>query len=566
METIQLSGYTTLEKRHIATRHLIPKQITTNGLNPENVQMNEDVIDKVITSYTRESGVRNLERELGSVCRSKAVQFAEAKDTNTIPAYSPAVSVDDLEDILGIERFDEELAATTAQPGVVTGLVAYASGTQGSILFIEVADMPGAGRVQLTGKLGDVLKESVEVALSWVKSHAYELALTHDPSEDIMKSRAIHVHCPSGAIPKDGPSAGLAHTIALISLFSGKTVPPHLAMTGEVALRGKVMPVGGIKEKLIGALRAGVKKVLLPQQNRKEVKDLPEEVKEGLEIVLVGHIWEALPHAGGLAGTTVDTTLFPLDTLKTRLQSAAGFFPSGGFRGVYNGIGSAVVGSAPGAALFFVTYEGVKAHFGTADVGAGTHMLAASLGEVAACAVRVPTEVVKQRAQAGQHASSREALASILRLRREHGVSRVWGELYRGWSITVFREVPFTVIQFPLWEGMKRYALQRRQHLNPTAFVTDPTALQTGAAESALYGSLSGAIAAGLTTPLDVLKTRMMLARERQSVAALASRIWRDEGSRAFFAGVGPRTIWISIGGAVFLGSYQWASNLLAGR
>ncbi|KAK3067376.1 S-adenosylmethionine transporter [Teratosphaeriaceae sp. CCFEE 6253] len=413
-----------------------------------------------------------------------------------------------------------------------------------------------------------------------------------------MKSRAIHVHCPSGAIPKDGPSAGLAHTIALISLFSGKTVPPHLAMTGEVALRGKVMPVGGIKEKLIGALRAGVKKVLLPQQNRKEVKDLPEEVKEGLEIVLVGHIWEALPHvwpdaewpgqrgwsgfegrlrclyflvdaspkAGGLAGTTVDTTLFPLDTLKTRLQSAAGFFPSGGFRGVYNGIGSAVVGSAPGAALFFVTYEGVKAHFGTADVGAGTHMLAASLGEVAACAVRVPTEVVKQRAQAGQHASSREALASILRLRREHGVSRVWRELYRGWSITVFREVPFTVIQFPLWEGMKRYALQRRQHLNPAASTAGPGALQTGAAESALYGSLSGAIAAGLTTPLDVLKTRTMLARERQSVAALASRIWRDEGSRAFFAGVGPRTIWISIGGAVFLGSYQWASNLLAGR
>ncbi|TKA41950.1 Lon protease 2, peroxisomal [Friedmanniomyces endolithicus] len=296
METIQLSGYTTLEKRHIATRHLIPKQIITNGLADKDVQMNDDVIDKVITSYTRESGVRNLEREIGSVCRSKAVQFAEAKDTNTLPAYSPAVNVDDLEDILGVERFEEELAASTAQPGVVTGLVAYSTGSQGSILFIEVADMPGSGRVQLTGKLGDVLKESVEVALSWVKCHAYELALTHDPNEDIMKARAIHVHCPSGAIPKDGPSAGLAHTVALISLFSGKAVPPNLAMTGEVALRGKVMPVGGIKEKLIGALRAGVKKVLLPQQNRKDVKDLPVEVTEGLEIVLVGHIWEALPH------------------------------------------------------------------------------------------------------------------------------------------------------------------------------------------------------------------------------------------------------------------------------
>ena len=294
METIVLSGYTTLEKRHIALRHLIPKQITTNGLKPEHIALSDPVVDKVITSYTRESGVRNLEREIGSVCRAKAVQFAEARDTNTLPAYSPAVSVDDLEDILGIERFEEELAAHSLAPGVVTGLVAYSSGAQGSILFIEVADMPGSGRVQLTGKLGDVLKESVEVALTWVKSHAYELALTHDPSEDIMKSRSIHVHCPSGAIPKDGPSAGLAHTIALISLFSGKSVPPTLAMTGEVSLRGKVMPVGGIKEKLIGALRAGCKKVLLPIANRKDAKELPDEVKEGLEIVHVAHIWEAL--------------------------------------------------------------------------------------------------------------------------------------------------------------------------------------------------------------------------------------------------------------------------------
>lgn len=296
METIQLSGYTTLEKRAIATRHLIPKQITTNGLKPEDVQMKDEVIDKVITSYTRESGVRNLEREIGSVCRSKAVQFAEARDTNTLAAYVPTVTEEDLEDMLGIERYEEEIAARSSQPGIVTGLVAYSMGNQGSILFIEIADMPGSGRVQLTGKLGDVLKESVEVALSWVKSHAYELALTHDPNEDIMKSRSIHVHCPSGAIPKDGPSAGLAHTVGLISLFSGKSVPPSIAMTGEVALRGKVMPVGGIPAKLIGALAAGVKKVLIPAQNRKDIKELPREVLDGLEIVTVGHIWEALPH------------------------------------------------------------------------------------------------------------------------------------------------------------------------------------------------------------------------------------------------------------------------------
>ena len=296
METISLPGYTTVEKRHIANQHLIPKQIITNGLASGQVEFCDDVVDTIITSYTRESGVRNLEREIGSVCRSKAVQYADAKDAADLDSYSPAVIVGDLEDILGIERFDEEIADKTSVPGIVTGLVAYSYGGQGSILFIEVADMPGNGRVQLTGKLGDVLKESVEVALTWVKAHSYELGLTSDASEDIMKDRSIHVHCPSGAIPKDGPSAGLAHTVALISLFSGKAVPPQIAMTGEVSLRGRVMPVGGIKEKLIGALRAGVKTVLLPKGNRKDAKDLPQEVKDGLEIIHVGHIWEALRH------------------------------------------------------------------------------------------------------------------------------------------------------------------------------------------------------------------------------------------------------------------------------
>jgi ATP-dependent Lon protease len=294
METIQLSGYTTLEKRHIASRHLIPKQITTNGLNQENLQIPTDVLDKIITAYTRESGVRNLEREIGSVCRSKAVEYATCKDTHTLAAYTPTVTLEDLDSTLGIEKFAEELTETQSRPGVITGLVAYSSGGQGSILFIEIADMPGSGRVQLTGKLGDVLKESVEVALTWVKAHAFDLGLTDSAKEDIMKNRSIHVHCPSGAIPKDGPSAGLAHTIALISLFSNTPVPPTLAMTGEVSLRGRVLPVGGIKEKLIGAMRAGVERVLLPEGNRKDARDLPEEVKVGLKIEFVGHIWEAL--------------------------------------------------------------------------------------------------------------------------------------------------------------------------------------------------------------------------------------------------------------------------------
>ncbi|KAI4117877.1 MAG: hypothetical protein LQ345_001972 [Seirophora villosa] len=295
METISLPGYTTVEKRHIANQHLIPKQITTNALNEGQVIFTDSVVDAIITSYTRESGVRNLEREIGSVCRYKAVEYADASDSSSPSTYNPHVSLSDLETILGTERFEEEIAEKHAAPGIVTGLVAYSSGGQGSILFIEVADMPGgAGRVQLTGTLGDVLKESVEVALTWVKAHAFELGLTPDAADDIMHNRSIHVHCPSGAVPKDGPSAGLAHTIALVSLFSGKAVPPQVAMTGEVSLRGRVMPVGGIKEKLIGALRAGVKTVLLPNANRKDVKDLPEEVRRGLEIVHVGHIWEAV--------------------------------------------------------------------------------------------------------------------------------------------------------------------------------------------------------------------------------------------------------------------------------
>ncbi|OAA81133.1 Peptidase S16, Lon [Akanthomyces lecanii RCEF 1005] len=294
MEMIYLPGYTTLEKRHIALQHLVPKQIRANGLSEDQVIFNEDVVSKVIESYTREAGVRNLERELGSVCRSKAVQYAEAKDGGRLEHYRRELTVDDLEDILGIEKYEEEIAEKTSRPGIVTGLVAYSTGGNGSILFIEIADMPGRGTVQLTGKLGTVLKESVEVALTWVKAHAFELGLTQEPSADIMKNRSIHVHCPAGAIPKDGPSSGIGQAIALISLFSGKPVPPTMAMTGEISLRGRVTAVGGIKEKLIGALRAGVKTVILPSQNKKEAKDLPQEVKDGLEIIHVSHVWEAI--------------------------------------------------------------------------------------------------------------------------------------------------------------------------------------------------------------------------------------------------------------------------------
>ncbi|EHK45597.1 hypothetical protein TRIATDRAFT_299314 [Trichoderma atroviride IMI 206040] len=272
--------------------------------------------------------------------------------------------------------------------------------------------------------------------------------------------------------------------------------------------------------------------------------------------------------AGALAGTTVDLSLFPLDTLKTRLQSSAGFFPSGGFSGIYRGIGSAVVGSAPGAAFFFCTYETTKSFLGkrirrnSNDASDGwvpadilTHMGASSLGEIAACSVRVPTEVVKQRAQAGHHGgSSAKALGHILSRYSATGggLFAVWRELYRGWGITVFREVPFTVIQFPLWEAMKAWGRRRRND-----------GRDVSAGESALYGSLAGGVAAASTTPLDVLKTRVMLSKERVSVGEVFRRMARDEGVRPFFAGIAPRVTWISIGGAIFLGSYQWVINTM---
>lgn len=273
--------------------------------------------------------------------------------------------------------------------------------------------------------------------------------------------------------------------------------------------------------------------------------------------------------SGALAGTTVDLSLYPLDTLKTRLQSSSGFLASGGFTGIYRGVGSAIIGSAPGAALFFCTYEYTKSflsarrreqHIGGTGGDNGDwaapleHMAAASLGEVAACAVRVPTEVVKQRAQAGQYPSSLLTLQAILAQHRTIGISGVWRELYRGWSVTIMREVPFTVIQFPLWESMKEYRRRTSGRDSISAF------------ESGLFGSLAGAIAAGTTTPLDVLKTRMMLAKEKTPMIPLLKQILKDSGPRAFFAGIGPRIMWISAGGAIFLGSYQWAYNSLSGE
>ncbi|KAL2265334.1 hypothetical protein VTJ83DRAFT_6434 [Remersonia thermophila] len=320
--------------------------------------------------------------------------------------------------------------------------------------------------------------------------------------------------------------------------------------------------------------------------------------------------------AGALAGTTVDLSLFPLDTLKTRLQSADGFFAAGGFRGIYRGVGSAVVGSAPGAAFFFCTYEATKSALARSRLLRGPdhdaaqsprkkplesgelaleHMLAASAGEIAACAIRVPTEVVKQRAQAGLHGGS--SLSALKHILSHHdpsshggglrgsvkGAAAVWRELYRGWGITVMREVPFTILQFPLWEALKAWGRERKARTGRGLFGDanaaspsplsppssrpsshpQPALAEVSAPESALYGSLAGAVAAGVTTPLDVLKTRVMLSAQRESAWSVVKAILRENGVRAFFAGIGPRVAWISVGGAIFLGSYQWAVNAL---
>lgn len=276
--------------------------------------------------------------------------------------------------------------------------------------------------------------------------------------------------------------------------------------------------------------------------------------------------------AGALAGTSVDLALFPLDTLKTRLQSSAGFLGAGGFAGIYRGVGSALVGSAPGAAFFFCAYEVAKQTLVSPAApplpAPLVHVFAASLGEVAACSVRVPTEVVKQRAQAGLHGgSSAAALRAILARGSSHpraadGLRRVWRELYRGWAITVFREIPFAAIQFPLWEAMKAWARNRRRRRHPAA-AAESDGRDVSAVEGALFGSVAGSVAAASTTPLDVLKTRVMLSEERVSVRHVFRRMARHEGVRPFFAGLVPRVTWIALGGAIFLGSYQWAINIM---
>ena len=287
-EVIELAGYTQEEKLEIAKRYLVQRQREANGLEPEQLEITDAAIVEIIRSYTREAGCRNLERELGTVGRHAATRVAGGEATKV------HVDAADVRTILGPVRFENELALRTAQPGVATGLAWTPTG--GEILFIEATRMPGRGELILTGQLGDVMKESARAAISLVKTNAATLGV--EPAT--FEKSDIHIHVPAGAIPKDGPSAGVALTTALVSLLTGKTVKSDVAMTGEISLRGLVLPVGGIKEKVLAARRAGIKTVLLPARNEKDFEDVPEDTRKAMKFLWLSDIDQVLKEALGI--------------------------------------------------------------------------------------------------------------------------------------------------------------------------------------------------------------------------------------------------------------------------
>ncbi len=282
METLHLSAYTPGEKFEIARRYLIPRQLDLHGLNAERVSITDEALHRLIAEYTREAGVRNLERMIGTLMRKAAVRVV-AGETGEI-----RIDAGDLAELAGPPRYQSELAGREDEIGVATGLAWTPVG--GDILFIEAVRMPGKGNISLTGQLGDVMKESAQTAFSFLRSAATDL----DIPEDIFRSSDIHVHVPAGATPKDGPSAGVAMATTLASLLTGRPVRHEVAMTGEITLRGHVLPVGGIREKVIAAERAGIRRVMLPRRNEADVEDIPEEVRDALEITLIDHIDDAL--------------------------------------------------------------------------------------------------------------------------------------------------------------------------------------------------------------------------------------------------------------------------------
>ncbi|NNK47780.1 MAG: AAA family ATPase, partial [Gemmatimonadetes bacterium] len=273
MEAIEFVGYTAQEKLEIAKRYLLPRQMDQNGLVDGQLELTAEALEDVVSSYTREAGVRNLERELGSIARKSARRIAGGE------VESVKVDVDDLSDLLGQPKVHPEKRLDVDTVGVATGM--YYTPVGGDIMRIECSVMEGKEGLVLTGQLGDVMKESAQAALTYARSHAQELGI----AEQMLKDQQIHIHVPAGAVPKEGPSAGVAMAMAMISALSGVPVASDLAMTGELTLTGRVMAIGGVKEKVLGALRAGIERILLPKENEGDVTELPEQVRESLEFV-----------------------------------------------------------------------------------------------------------------------------------------------------------------------------------------------------------------------------------------------------------------------------------------
>lgn len=282
METLNLPGYTQKEKLKIAKKYLVGRQLIENGLKKTQLIINDDALIEMITGYTSEAGVRNLERTIGAVCRQVATQIAERKRRKAV------ITAAELPDILGPRKYESELALRTSTPGVVTGLAFTPVG--GEILFVESAMMPGKGQLVLTGQIGDVMKESAQAAFSIVKADAKKL----DIKPEIFAKHDFHVHVPAGAVPKDGPSAGVTMFTSLVSLLTGRSARPDVAMTGEITLKGLVLPVGGLKEKILAAKQAGIKRVILPKRNEKDMVDIPREAKTGITFIFASKAEDVL--------------------------------------------------------------------------------------------------------------------------------------------------------------------------------------------------------------------------------------------------------------------------------
>lgn len=299
MEVLEVSGYTQVEKLEIAKRYLVPKQVSEHGLTSKRIYIDKGALRSVVSEYTREAGLRNLEREIGTICRKVARKFAEGRQRRV------RVKETDLPDYLGPPRFRHELAETSNEVGVVAGLAWTPVG--GDVLFVEATSTPGRGRLRLTGKLGDVMKESSEAAMTYIRSQGESLGLSGAFWEDT----DVHVHVPAGAVPKDGPSAGVTMATVLASVYTDRPVKKDVAMTGEITLRGKVLPIGGVRDKVLAAHRAGIRTVILPEDNRKDLEEVPDSVRKNVKIRFAEHVGQVIDQALVKKRTSNRTTARP---------------------------------------------------------------------------------------------------------------------------------------------------------------------------------------------------------------------------------------------------------------